>query len=126
MNSNVCGAIKSDGQPCHALRVVGGKRCRHHGGLSTGPRTPMGRLLCGNGFRAYRGPRGGKPGHRKTDKARLRREARARRAARLPAMIERQRRRALRWEAKKRLRAGLPLLTEVEIENFGADPENKD
>jgi hypothetical protein len=30
------------GQPCQAALVRGKKRCRMHGGLSTGPRTPEG------------------------------------------------------------------------------------
>jgi hypothetical protein len=38
-----CGARNRQGQPC-AVRVVPGKRrCRFHGGLSTGPKTPEGR-----------------------------------------------------------------------------------
>src|SRR5215204_862524 len=35
-----CGARrKSDGQPCEQAAMPNG-RCRHHGGMSTGPRTP--------------------------------------------------------------------------------------
>lgn len=38
-----CGARrKRDGQPCEARALRNG-RCRFHGGLSTGPRTPEGR-----------------------------------------------------------------------------------
>ncbi len=38
-----CGALCRNGEPCK-LRVVEGKRrCRLHGGLSTGPKTPEGR-----------------------------------------------------------------------------------
>jgi hypothetical protein len=38
-----CGARNRQGRPC-AVRVEPGKtRCRFHGGLSTGPRTPEGR-----------------------------------------------------------------------------------
>jgi hypothetical protein len=38
-----CGARrKTDGEPCEARALENG-RCRHHGGLSTGPKTPEGR-----------------------------------------------------------------------------------
>ena len=38
-----CGARrKRDGQPCAAKPLVNG-RCKYHGGMSTGPRTPTGR-----------------------------------------------------------------------------------
>lgn len=39
-----CGARsrQKGGQPCAAFVVRGRKRCRMHGGLSTGPRTPEG------------------------------------------------------------------------------------
>jgi len=40
----VCGARRRrDGQLCEALGVPGKKRCKWHGGLSTGPKTPEGR-----------------------------------------------------------------------------------
>ena len=48
-----CGAKRRrDGQPCEALSVPGKRRCKWHGGCSTGPRTPEGRAralarLCG-------------------------------------------------------------------------------
>ena len=39
-----CGAKRHrDGQPCQAKSEPGKKRCRFHGGRSTGPRTPEGR-----------------------------------------------------------------------------------
>ena len=38
-----CGAIRTNGKPCPAKPVAGKKRCRFHGGMSTGPRTPEGR-----------------------------------------------------------------------------------
>ena len=39
-----CGATRhSDGQPCEALSEPGKKRCRFHGGRSTGPKTPEGK-----------------------------------------------------------------------------------
>lgn len=39
-----CGAIRTNGKPCPAKPVPGKKRCRFHGGCSTGPRTPEGRM----------------------------------------------------------------------------------
>ena len=40
----ICGAnARSTGKPCHAPRVSGKRRCKLHGGLSSGPRTPEGR-----------------------------------------------------------------------------------
>lgn len=42
----VCRARRHrDGQPCRALSEPGKRRCRFHGGRSTGPRTPEGRAL---------------------------------------------------------------------------------
>ena len=39
-----CGARRRrDGKPCQALNEPGRKRCRWHGGLSTGPKTPAGK-----------------------------------------------------------------------------------
>ena len=39
-----CGAdARSTGQPCQAPVVPGKKRCKLHGGLSTGPRMAEGR-----------------------------------------------------------------------------------
>lgn len=39
-----CGARRHrDGQPCQALSEPGKRRCRFHGGRSTGPRTPEGK-----------------------------------------------------------------------------------
>lgn len=40
----ICGARrKSDGQPCEAKSEPGKRRCRFHGGCSTGPRTEEGK-----------------------------------------------------------------------------------
>ena len=41
-NGTTCGARCRDGHACRAPRVPGRRRCRMHGGLSTGPRTPEG------------------------------------------------------------------------------------
>jgi hypothetical protein len=39
-----CGARTRQGQPCRmAVVVLGKRRCKFHGGLSTGPRTEAGR-----------------------------------------------------------------------------------
>jgi hypothetical protein len=38
-----CGALCRTGEPCKAKPVEGSKRCRMHGGLSTGAKTPEGR-----------------------------------------------------------------------------------
>lgn len=40
--SQRCGAKTRKGTPCQCLPVTGKKRCKFHGGLSTGPRTPEG------------------------------------------------------------------------------------
>lgn len=40
----ICGARRHrDGQPCRAKSEPGKRRCRFHGGCSTGPRTPEGK-----------------------------------------------------------------------------------
>lgn len=38
-----CGAKNRKGQPCANKAMSGRRRCRFHGGLSTGPKTPAGR-----------------------------------------------------------------------------------
>jgi len=39
----LCNARTQSGRPCRALKLPGRKRCKWHGGLSTGPRTPEGK-----------------------------------------------------------------------------------
>lgn len=39
----ICGARTRKGTQCKAKALPGKKRCRFHGGLSTGPKTPEGR-----------------------------------------------------------------------------------
>ena len=40
----ICGAKrKYDGQPCEMKPIKKGGRCKFHGGMSTGPRTPEGK-----------------------------------------------------------------------------------
>lgn len=38
-----CGARSRAGQPCKNKVIPGKHRCKHHGGKSTGPRTPEGK-----------------------------------------------------------------------------------
>ncbi len=40
---SLCGATTRSGQPCKRRAIEGRKRCRNHGGLSTGPKTAEGR-----------------------------------------------------------------------------------
>ncbi|WP_425489301.1 HGGxSTG domain-containing protein [Noviluteimonas gilva] len=52
----LCGAKRHrDGQPCKALSEPGKKRCRFHGGRSTGPRTPEGKARARANLRRGRG-----------------------------------------------------------------------
>lgn len=41
--AKVCGAKNRRGLPCQCKRVYRGGRCKFHGGLSTGPKTPEGK-----------------------------------------------------------------------------------
>jgi hypothetical protein len=44
LNKVTCDArTKRDGRPCFAAPVPGNTRCKFHGGMSTGPKTPEGR-----------------------------------------------------------------------------------
>lgn len=53
-----CGARRRrDGQPCQALSVPGKRRCKWHGGCSTGPKTPAGRRRTLGNLRQNRGKR---------------------------------------------------------------------
>jgi len=47
-----CGAKTRKGTPCQAPGSGRGGRCRNHGGLSTGPRTPEGRARAAAAVRA--------------------------------------------------------------------------
>lgn len=52
---DLCGAYaRSTGQPCKAHALPSG-RCKLHGGASTGPRTPEGKLRVLAGLRQYKG-----------------------------------------------------------------------
>lgn len=46
---------RSDGQPCQALSIQGKRRCRWHGGCSTGPRTADGRARSLANLRQFAG-----------------------------------------------------------------------
>lgn len=52
----ICGARRRrDGQPCQGLSVPGKRRCKWHGGASTGPRTDKGRARSMANLRQYAG-----------------------------------------------------------------------
>ena len=52
-----CGAKRHrDGQPCQAKSEPGKRRCRFHGGRSTGPKTPEGKARALANLRQYRKP----------------------------------------------------------------------
>jgi len=57
MGASCCGARTRVGGRCGQLAMANG-RCRYHGGLSTGPRTPEGRAR----LRAARTIHGGRSG----------------------------------------------------------------
>ncbi|MCJ1900966.1 helix-turn-helix transcriptional regulator [Paracoccus versutus] len=42
----ICGAKTRKGTPCKAKSIPGKRRCKFHGGMSTGARTPEGRERC--------------------------------------------------------------------------------
>lgn len=54
-NRKRCGARtrSRNGAPCQCKVVPGRTRCRLHGGLSTGPRTPEGKARCAEGVRRH-------------------------------------------------------------------------
>jgi hypothetical protein len=39
----VCGARNRRGEPCQGKLLLKGGRCKFHGGMSTGPKTPEGK-----------------------------------------------------------------------------------
>ncbi len=42
-NWGACGAMTRKGKPCRRRAIAGRRRCRNHGGLSSGPKTSEGR-----------------------------------------------------------------------------------
>lgn len=48
----ICGAKTRAGTPCKLTGIYGNGRCKFHGGLSTGPKTPEGKKRSSmNGFK---------------------------------------------------------------------------
>jgi hypothetical protein len=41
--AKICGARNRQGRPCQCKKLLGGRKCKFHGGMSTGPRTPEGK-----------------------------------------------------------------------------------
>jgi hypothetical protein len=48
----ICGAKNRRGLPCQCKKLYGNGRCRFHGGLSTGPKTPEGKQRSLDAMRA--------------------------------------------------------------------------
>ena len=48
-----CGAKTRTGAPCKRRPIEGKRRCRNHGGLNRGDRTPQGRINAGKGLRQW-------------------------------------------------------------------------
>lgn len=55
----VCGARTRAGTPCQCKKLYRGRRCKFHGGLSTGPRTPAGKARALRNLKPFRPKRGG-------------------------------------------------------------------
>lgn len=69
-----CGAKTRKGTPCQAQGLGRGGRCKNHGGMSTGPRTPEGRERAHAALRAWherKHLRSAEPGARHAEKARV-------------------------------------------------------
>ena len=45
-DTKLCLAKTRSGKPCQKRPIAGRTRCRLHGGLSTGPKTPEGKAAC--------------------------------------------------------------------------------
>jgi hypothetical protein len=114
MRHMLCGSRNRNGRECRAFPVRGSRRCKWHGGMSTGPLTPEGKLRCywagigawlAAGGRPHRGPNRTAAERQRLAEAKLnRRIAWRKRQERREAKAEHRRR-------KERLAAGLPLLT---------------
>ena len=52
--NGVCGAKTRKGTPCKCLALDNG-RCKYHGGMSTGPRTPEGKKRALMNLKQYSG-----------------------------------------------------------------------
>jgi hypothetical protein len=67
-----CGATNRKGLPCMARALPGKKRCKFHGGLSTGPKTPEGKQRIAQAQKerwAKSGAEGSKPKSRPSESA---------------------------------------------------------
>jgi len=121
MRDSLCGARNRDGSQCGAFPVRGSRRCKWHGGLSTGPVTPLGKMRCyvlGIGaWRAAGGRADRGPNRTAVERARLE-AAKMRRRKLWLARQDRKRDRQRNRESRKKIAAGLPLLTIEEFENF--------
>lgn len=117
-----CGARnRRDGSQCVAFPVRGSRRCKWHGGMSTGPVTIEGKRRCyaagigawlAAGGRPHRGPN-----RSPAERARLK-AAKLRRRKMWSERKDRKRERRAHNEQQKRLAAGLPLWTEAELEKL--------
>lgn len=52
--AKTCGAKNRKGLPCQSLQTYKNGRCKFHGGLSTGPKTPEGMARTLAGLRSWR------------------------------------------------------------------------
>jgi hypothetical protein len=48
----ICGAKNRRGLPCQCKKLLRGKKCKFHGGMSTGPKTPEGKAKALEAMRA--------------------------------------------------------------------------
>ncbi len=111
-------------KPCRHVVKAPGERCHWHGALSTGARTLTGKLRNGFRLKHYRITNGGL-GKPKTSKAKRKREAAV---VRMKAWRDREpirRKKALKWANRQRIKSGLPLLTEAELEAMAEPTEQE-
>lgn len=54
----ICGARNRLGTPCQCKQLFRGGRCRYHGGLSTGPRTPAGKARAFQNLTSWKASQG--------------------------------------------------------------------
>jgi hypothetical protein len=116
----LCGARNRDGRRCTAYPVRGSRRCKWHGGLSTGPTSYQGAQRCyETGLKAWRemggwAPRG--PNRPPGERARLK-AAKLRRRRLWVERQERKRERHARREYRARIADGRPLFAAEELDN---------
>lgn len=61
-----CGAMKKNGEPCKQKALYNGRRCKFHGGLSTGPTSEKGKAQS-----RINGAKGGRPRQKQSQDNRL-------------------------------------------------------